>query len=163
MTIKHDKAWRAALKERGITAAAIESKIMEAWQHPNILNEDVEDAKLAFQRSYLLFVQSLEGDNALIRELSMTEGQRAFDCGKLLHTKLTLEPLHAARCAVTTGGRKGAERRKQELAGNELRPRIVDAIGRYTGAPHKMASTLAKRFKCSSAYIRQIKNETPLP
>lgn len=93
MTIKHDKAWRAALKsERGIAAEMIESKIIEALEHPKIPNDDVEDAKLAFQRSYLLFVQSVDSGNALLRELSMTEGQRAFDCGKLLHTKLTLEP-----------------------------------------------------------------------
>ncbi|HRP73189.1 MAG TPA: hypothetical protein PK743_11210 [Luteimonas sp.] len=92
MTVKHDKAWRAALKESGITAESVEAKIIEAWEHPNIPNEDVDDAKLAFQRSYLLFVQSVESGNTLLRELSMTEGQRAFDCGKLLHTKLTLEP-----------------------------------------------------------------------
>ena len=107
MTTKHNKAWRTALKsERGIAAEMIESKIVEAWEHPNIHNEDIEDAKLAFQRSYLLFVQSVDSGNALLRELSMTEGQRAFDCGKLLHTKMTLDPEVSRDRARQAGTRK---------------------------------------------------------
>lgn len=115
MTAEHDKAWRAALKkERGIDAGIIESKIIEAWEHPNIPNDDVEDAKIAFQRSYLLFAQSVNSGNAMLRELSMTEGQRAFDCGKLLHTKLTLEP-EVARDRAAMKVRRGPRSSKMPL------------------------------------------------
>jgi hypothetical protein len=163
MTVKHDKAWRAALKkERGITAVEIEAKIMEAWDHPNILNEDVENAKLAFQRSFLLFAQSMESGNALLRELSMTEGQRAFDCGKLLHTKLMLEPLHRAHRKVVEGGKKGAQERKAKRGDSPTRDKVVSAIKGYKGNRRAMASSIAKRVGCSARYVREIIKAEPI-
>lgn len=124
-SLKHDKAWRSTLKaERGITAENIEAKIFEAWDHPRVPDEDVHDAKRAFQRSYLLFVQSVESGDASLRELSMMEGALAFARSDKLHTKLVL----AKEVARDRARQKGPRKKNDELqaAVNKLVTRFPD-------------------------------------
>ncbi|MDH5824330.1 hypothetical protein QFW77_15245 [Luteimonas sp. RD2P54] len=148
---------------RGIKLDEIDATIQAARDGARVAPELVQRANDARERCLSLLLDAYgKGSESVEFARVMDAGQTLFEIADRLHGLLQLQPLHDARCKVRAGGRKGAERRKQESAGKELRPRIVDAIRRYDGEAHKMASTLAKKFGCTPAYVRQIRNETAL-
>lgn len=89
--MKHDKAWRAALKdERGIDAEKLAQTIGDALDNRCIPREAVEDAEVAVCDSYREFA-------AGNRTAALSHGQIAFERCNRLHTLLTLAPEVTAR------------------------------------------------------------------
>ncbi len=148
-------AWKRDLAiERGIIVKHIEQTLKEA-------DGVIVESSIAHIRSMLDESKRLYLDGNAIA--SMWAGQAALEATAHVTSALSDFKLYQAKWKVVAGGKKGAHRRKQDKSGKEKRPRIAAAIAAYKGKPHKMASTLAKQFKCSATYIRQIKNETAIP
>lgn len=147
---------------RGIKLGEIDATIKEAREHGDIAPENVRYAESARERCLQLIEQAYgKGSDSLEFELAMEAGQTLFEIAKGLRVDIKRHPLHAAHCSRVEGGRKGAEKRKEERAGTPLRDKVLKAIRAYKGKDHRaMATIIAKRLGCSPAYVRKIRNET---
>lgn len=146
------------LASRGIKLADIDATIQAARDNGDIEANLIQRAIDARERC-LTLMQNAYGKGADSMEFShvMDVGQTLFEIADRLNGLMQLHPLHVAHRKVVAGGRKGAERKKQETGDAELRPRILEAINSYSGDPRNMASIVARKFGCTATYVRQIR------
>ena len=146
------------LASRGIRLGDIDATIQAARDNGDISPDLIERVADTRERCLTLMQNAYgKGSDSVEFAHVMDVGQTLFEMADRLNGLLQLHPLHVAHRKVTAGGRKGAERKKQQAGDAELRSRILKAIESYNGEPRNMASLIARKFGCTATYIRQIR------
>lgn len=153
MNAWEQKFAEAIKAECGIDLAAVDA-VIRAARKANI--EPLEPTINARRYALTLFMRGFDAD-------AMQAARAMFEAANGLHNAtVNAKPLKTGK-KVIEGGKSGAAKTNGKRVADAKRPAIEAAIEAYQGSPRSMASIIAKRYKVTARYVREIKAELAIP